>query len=246
MTASVGKDLSKSAAKSVGAFDGQEAPQLVTSANMFLWLREVYVVTGSGVSQWTDKSGNGRHASQSTDADRPQVTALAGQTAMDFDGLDYWFTFAADFTGMTASEAFFICKNNHDPADNANRGGWGDFCSDGQDQHHPHTDGVIYDGFGSTARKSTGNPSAALDSNHLYNVISTSSEWTANINGTQHYTTATNTVGWPTAGNCMFGRSQSTTNHWEGQCAEIIIYDAKLSTADRDAIEAYVNARYGI
>ena len=36
------------------------------------------IVTGTGVSQWTDQSGHGRHATQATGALQPAYTAIAG------------------------------------------------------------------------------------------------------------------------------------------------------------------------
>ena len=42
-------------------------------------------VTGAGVSQWDDQSGNGRHLLQATDTQRP---ALQGDGSILFDGVD--------------------------------------------------------------------------------------------------------------------------------------------------------------
>jgi hypothetical protein len=44
-------------------------------------------ITGSGVSQWDDQSGNGRHLLQATDANRPQKQA---DSSILFDGVAYF------------------------------------------------------------------------------------------------------------------------------------------------------------
>lgn len=47
-------------------------------------------VTGSGVSQWNDKSGSGNHLTQSTDASRPPYTrTVSGFTVPDFQTGDF-------------------------------------------------------------------------------------------------------------------------------------------------------------
>ena len=81
----------------------------------------------------------------------------------------------------------------------------------------------------------------ALATEHIYNVITASGEWTSNINDTQHFTTATNTVAFTaTAG---YGRSR-TTAYLDGVSAELIIFDAKLSSGDRDSVFADLEAYY--
>ena len=50
-------------------------------------------LNGSTVSQWNDKSGNARHASQATAANQPTRTlnGLGGRTVITFDGADWLF-----------------------------------------------------------------------------------------------------------------------------------------------------------
>jgi len=67
------------------------------------------VTTVSGaVSQWNDKSGNARHASQSTAANRPSYpgTALNSKSTVDFDGTNDVLT-ATLATGLSDSYAVF-------------------------------------------------------------------------------------------------------------------------------------------
>ncbi|MFM5937978.1 MAG: hypothetical protein ACKOQR_06925 [Dolichospermum sp.] len=61
-----------------------------------LWLdaadSSTIILNGSTVSQWRDKSGNGRHISQGTAANQPTYTAngLNGKPVLTFDGSDFF------------------------------------------------------------------------------------------------------------------------------------------------------------
>ena len=113
----------------------------------------------------------------------------------------------------------------------------------------PCTDSNIYDSFGTSARKATGDPSPSLTSFVLYNVTSVSGEWTSNINGAQHFTTGTNTVGFRTNTAIGVGAESGLTNiqnSLDGDIAELILYPAKLSSGDRTALEAYIAKLYAI
>jgi hypothetical protein len=77
-----------------------------------LWLdaADASTITESGgsVSQWDDKSGNGRNAAQSTPANRPTLTAsnLNNLDVITFDGSDD-VLIATLNTGLSSSFAFF-------------------------------------------------------------------------------------------------------------------------------------------
>jgi hypothetical protein len=71
------------------------SPRLWTPADLpigtlSLWLDaadlSTITVSGSGVSQWRDKSGNGRHWSQSSDAQRPSLSTSGGLPSILWDG----------------------------------------------------------------------------------------------------------------------------------------------------------------
>jgi hypothetical protein len=65
-----------------------------------------YTLSGSNVTTWTDTSGFGNDATQSTDADRPSVTSadLNGKDTIDFDGANSeWMTIASDSSHETSN-----------------------------------------------------------------------------------------------------------------------------------------------
>jgi hypothetical protein len=86
-----------------------------------LWLDASDISTisvDSGVSVWRDKSGNARHATQSTAASRPLLTTAGGYPVVRFDGTDDWLTIASSFfpagapSGVSFIIAAVVTENN--------------------------------------------------------------------------------------------------------------------------------------
>jgi hypothetical protein len=199
------------------------------------------------VGAWDDKSGNARHFTQATSSKRVSylTNLVNGLPALDDDGGDDALEGPNAFTGLTAAEVFVVVKVDNDPGGpSADPNDLWQFGTHAAATHYPYSDSNVYDGFGSDTRKSTGNPTLALTSWRLYNVVTTSSEWTSFIDGTQHYTTATNTVAFPTLPR-LFWHSATATG-LVGNIAELILYNAKLGTTDKDSVESYIASKYAL
>jgi len=76
-------------------------------AGLKLWTRfnSGITVTGSGVSQWDDVSGNGNHLTQSADTSRPSKEA---DGSILFDGVDNFLR--ATFTLVQPETIYLLCK----------------------------------------------------------------------------------------------------------------------------------------
>lgn len=226
---------------------------LSLGSSLALWLRADLGVTlnGATVSAWADQSGNGRHATQTTAADQPAFRAagdargIGGNASVDFDGASDSLGFADVFSALaTGAEIFFVGRLDLDPPTITTKTGLWTFGSSAESTHLPFTDGVVYDNFGSTARKAAGNPTPSLASPFLYGVKSVANEWTARVNGAQLYTTATSTVGWSATPN--LGR-YLTNAYLDGVTSEVIMLTAAGATAgNRASVHAYIRSRYGI
>ncbi len=212
------------------------------------WLRaDAGVVAANGaVSRWQDLARR-NDAVQLDGSRQPQLVenALNGRPVLRFEGK--WVNLAPNFMdGTSAAEVFVVLKHN------VAVGEWpflwlmgreDDSFYDTDVTYYPASDGAIYDRFGSTARKSTGRPAQDLNVTHLYNVSSQDGEWTSRLNGALHYTTSANAYYFPP--NALLGAS----NHyyggqWAGDVAELIIYDRKLSDAEREAVGYYLNQKW--
>jgi len=212
-----------------------------------LWLKadSLSLSDGDPVGTWSDSSGNGNDGTQSTGSNKPTYkTAIQnGKPIIRFNSafLNY-LTFPDFLSAMTAGQVFIVVKAN---ADNHANGLWdmGDPTNGNTGSWYPWDDGTIYEGWGTSSRKTTGNPTTALDAFVLYSVASASGNFTTYINGVQFYTTGTNTTSWPTAP--ILGRNSEST-YFPGDIGEVIIYNSVLSTANRQSVETYLNGRWAI
>jgi hypothetical protein len=205
-----------------------------------LWLSD----TGSDPSAWSDLSGNARHATQATVAWQPAIVSAAinGKQVRRFDGGNDNFGFASAFmSGSSAGTAFYVYKAAFDPAttgSGAPLSGWG---SSGSASHFPFTDGNVYEGFGTTSRKSCGNPTPSLTSPRIISNVSAANDWRLYIDGSLFFSTATNTVGW--GATPSIGTASNSVN---GDIAEVYILPYAATTTQRQDVESWLNTKYAI
>lgn len=219
-------------------------------AGLKVWYKAesiIGIANGGAVTTWGDSSGNGFDATQSTAAAKPTyLTAYVNDNpALRFDG-DAYFDIEDFSSGVTEAEIFIVVKVDNDPAGAAETSGlWGIGLHDVPTQY-PANDGIVYDQFGTTARKTVGNLVPALTSWRIYNVRASDSEWTATLDGTQVFTTATNTFG--LAPTPRLGRELAVagTVFLLGHVAELAIYSSILSSTNRTALLRSLGAKYNI
>jgi len=230
----------------------------VGSANCLFWLEAgeacenaagVPATEGQTIQFWRDFSSNGNDWEQSGASFRPVFDADAGSkfnngpavfnegSSGDIRGFG-----GPNLSSETAGEIFILLFLESNTPAAADSGFW-KFGTATFNTVIPWTDGNAYDGFGTNSRKSTGNPADDFSSSVIYNVISTSSEWTSKINSAtvNHFTTATNTVAFSSTP--FLGSSFSSASfQMDGRIAACVMYDGKLSSGDRtkvyDALDA--------
>ena len=216
---------------------------------MKLWLRADFGVVKDAsnlVSSLTDESGNGNTGTSSGSSQTLLVSgAMNGNPALHFNGQSTVISLPSFLSGGTAAEAFIVLRATSEQP-TGNRGLW----SIGSDYRnaYPQSDGQIVDDFGSANYYWSGATVVRLNEQHLYNVVSTSTEWTSRINGRIQFTTASNTVGfwpWPAIGSGGAVSGYGSTN-FDGDIAEVIIYDHALSPAERDSVNSYLMSKYGM
>lgn len=205
------------------------------------------LVDGDPVASATDTSGNARHFTQAGTGERPTMrggaSLLNGHLVVEHDGVDDVLV-GASLAALTDAHAFVVVKLDADPAVAlATSGLWVMSTSgDAPTTIFPYTDGVVYDGFGSTARRTVGNPTPALTSWRIYEVRSASGSWEAKLDGATLFSTATNTVGFPAVpsigGNEGGGRL-------DGRWAYFGIFPA-LTPTDAGRLRTYLQTRFGL
>jgi hypothetical protein len=217
--------------------------------SLALWLR---ADIGTGAS-WTDLSGAGRTPAQGTPSAQPTFRAaghargINGQPVVDWDGTSDYMDFGASaFSALSGgAEVFLIGRRDADPPPtDATSPIWVMGSSGDGSSLVPYSDGNVYEDFGSTTRKSAGNPAASLASPFSYNVVSIAGEFTVRVNGTQLYTTATNTVGW--SATPRLGRTLVASWFFAGVTAEVVMTVGKMSATDRTELRTYFHGRYAV
>jgi len=233
------------------------------------------VAADGGVARWEDKSGNARHATQSTSANRPaRKTAIqGGLDVLRFDGSNDSLSVAsstATFAFLHASNAtvFIVYKPNganpdalYSLIDNCRNGvtvtGYTLFYDDRSVV--PRNDRIVSAGGLNADNFVTVSADSFSPANTfvcITNVIKGQDGTAANRsrlykNGT--IDAAVNTGTGSTTGNATYDLKLGAaytwtddTNFLNGDYAEIIMYDTALSDTNRAAVEAYLLAKWGI
>jgi hypothetical protein len=206
-----------------------------------LWLKGDAVAGPGFVNLWPDQSVNQNHATQYSLPSQPQVIAGAinGYPVVHFDDGSTALNLPNLMAGAIAGEVFAVLR-----------------ATSTGDQHHglwhfgaePNGtwltfDGNIWDNFGSTTRFVPGSPTQSIYQFLLYNVSSQAGGWVSRINGIPNYVSMTNTVGFSTTP--ILGRNTENRS-FNGDIAEVLIYDHTLSTSERQAVEQYLTVKYAL
>lgn len=216
-------------------------------ASLQIWLR---ADLGFTPAQWSDQSGNGNHLVQETSSHQPSVRAnINGKASIFFDpstgGSEKYMNFSQFPGSLSDAHIFLVQKQTRAPTTSGKDGLWAIGSADAGSVVPWAGDGNIYDGAYTSARKSAGAPASAMNVANVYEVVSTSAEWTNKQNGTQIFTTATNAVLFADV-TALLGASAGGMNFFDGDIAEFILCGQKLSSAQRTALIAYLNARYAL
>lgn len=213
--------------------------------------------TGTGVSQWDDKSGNGRHMTQGTDANRPSLQAgvLNGRSVVRFNGTsDRMVASKLDSTagsifvvGMAtsfATQPVFVFGS--DTATNSvHRAGMFIFSTTSAlsfIQRANDTNDFV-----------TGNTVIATSTYHIFEAHSTGSAYSLVVDGTTQTLSivgGANTGDWfgdsPAIDNLSLGAEVDLApgNFLPGDIAEVIIYDSVLSADERDQVWTYLRGKW--
>lgn len=197
------------------------------------------------LSVWPDTSGNARHMTQDTASMMPHYRTGAGPR-----GINGWpcvefmggqiLNLPNFLTGFAAGDIFIVLAVDADPPTNQNLTGiwWMGVDGLSQRSHHPWTDGQIYNDFGTSSRKSCGNPAQDLRQLHIAEFWSAANDWGCRINGNNLFTTSSNTVAWPTTP--QLGGATSHSWRMDGRVVAMVLFDRKLGDAERADMEGWL------
>jgi hypothetical protein len=225
-------------------------------ADLWAWYDASYapsVTIATGVSNLADRSGNARDATNGVGGTQPALASAVqnGLDALYYDATAAFVLDIPDMSALTAGTYVAIAKRDEDPptGSGASGGDAGPVLYSGtsvENEHHPYNDGTIYDSFGSTVRKTAGNPTPSLASWFLFSARSAASDYEFYVNGTSLFSTGTNTVGFNTLPSIGLSRAAAQNYRFEGHIGEVVILGVAATTANRQKVEGYLAWKWGV
>jgi hypothetical protein len=205
------------------------------------------------VARWEDKSGNARHATQSSSGSRPQrkTSLFNSLDSIRFDGSDD--ILLMDFGGSTSQPVYVFAatRKNGNPADVNGRVFHSSSSNSGESNvflplaalgasSGPIAGNYVWN-FGSNV-----NSSAAFGSTHaIYATLASGSGSVIFRNGTSSTTANPGTNALQRY--CSIGgRHHDGLRNYNGDISEIIIVSAATATEDRQIIEGYLAHKWGL
>lgn len=203
-----------------------------------LWLdandSATITLTSGAVSQWSDKSGNARHATQTTASKRPLVTSNAQNScsAITFDATDdamvTSYTINRDYTIAIVAMQTGAGSSRLLNSSTANR-----LIAIRRASEPVFLGGNVVDAaYGS-------------DNTYLMGVltVSTSATSTYHYNGTNIANASPSSADW---GTLTFGASGVFSEVARGSIGEVVVVPSALSTTDRQKLEGYFAYKWGL
>jgi len=222
---------------------GLWSPADITTA---LWLDasdESTITASSGrISQWSDKSGNSRNATQATGAQQPKITTAAqnSRSVVEFDPVSSSFQRLSFSRLANLGHVFFVAKKN-----------------DVDDSEVVLTDGSVTDlrgvflgnlGSNFRAQQIAGSLSTATRNNwHIAEVRTDGTNASLGIDATRTTSAdadvmSSSDIGWYRNPNTSFVNQYS----FRGQIGEIILCTTALSDSTRQKVEGYLAHKWGL
>lgn len=208
---------------------------------LVLWLDASQIVglnDGDPVSTWPDSSGNGNDATQATASKKPtyETGVQNGLPVVRLDGVDD-FLRTASFTAIPQPLTYFVVLNSVN-------GNSGQVVFDGVVSSPRCLLGIFpintWDMYSNGADTVAGVVSSG--SFNLLTALFSGSSSTLTINSGIPVTVNPGTDG--TTG-VSVGVRFSDTQNWGGDVGELLFYNRALSTAEREANEAYLRNKWG-
>lgn len=224
-------------------------------SNLALWLDAADTATitaiAGRVSQWSDKSGNGCHSSQSTDGYQPVTTTINGLNALLFDGTDDYLNVGSGAYSIPngANTLFTVYKTAVSSQQRILNGliaggtgtRWGQLVTD-----YPSY-GIT--GLNDPAAYTPVTKTTAADTNTHVGVT----RFAGGAGGVLSvYNNGGSPVTGTTTGNIstidmmLVGRGPTITAIFNGAICEIVAYNRALSDAELNLVGVYLSKKWGV
>lgn len=207
------------------------------------------VAADGTVKRWEDKSGNARHATEGTNPPQRKTAVVASQDALLFDGINDGMSFSGNMENGSGHVTLFVV------AQRTSTSGVGFMLNKDNSNVSPRAhqflriNGALVETHWWTPTlqaPTQGNITANVT--FLASLRLGSSGGTVGLNGTDSALNSNGSSITTTNQPTQIGRYWTVNNAdmWGGYICEIIGYDNALSNTDKEAVEDYLMAKWGI
>ena len=228
-----------------------------TEISTALWLdaedTSTITLNGSTVSQWADKSGNGRNATQATGVNQPtyNATGLNSKPTLTADTTKFLVANATGFSGGPDLWVIAVATMN---SATLSYGRLVAFSAPPLDDHNaaPTTVAILRDAITNNVAAYRNNfqlskAAVSLSTPSILESIYDSVNHTMYVNGTAGTPVASIGTFTATPRIALFNYlAAPTLAGWSGNCSEVIIGDSALSTDNRQKLEGYLAWKWGL
>ncbi|MEM6700707.1 MAG: hypothetical protein AAF599_20040, partial [Bacteroidota bacterium] len=227
-----------------------------------VWLKAdngLSVDGSNNATTWKDNSGNSRDADVVTSDPQKLDNFINFNPAIDFDGNDqFQFSSSPFVSSYTAAEAVVVTKD--DAWTSCQCGPPYNFGGSAESLYSWNNSNIYDNNFtndrlgfnpligsiidGKSGLAITGDPVDVRDWN-IYGTYSATNEWGLQFNGEFKAMTTTNTTSFAlTAANEQIGVGRN--RGFNGDIAEVILFDKVLTTTERNQVNSYLGIKYGM
>tara|TARA_R110000803_G_scaffold210379_2_gene281987 strand:+ start:108 stop:1412 length:1305 start_codon:yes stop_codon:yes gene_type:complete len=201
------------------------------------------ITTATGVSQWSDKSGQGNHLTQATGSKQPlvQSAALNGKNTILMDG-------TADklqrttYTGGAISQAvtfYLVVKVSQTVGDSGYI-----FDAGGATRNYCYNNGTAPDLYYMNGGGSDIIPSTNVST--TWTMISLVFDGASSSFEQDQVVIATGNSGTSATNGITLGGRHTDSSYAAHDYAEVLVYDSVLSAVDKSGVEIYLKNKWGI
>jgi hypothetical protein len=220
-----------------------------------LWLSD----TGSNPAQWDDLSGNGRHATQATGIHQPAIipNALNGRQVRRFDGSNDFYAIAdrALLRNLAGATVFAVATPSSVAV-----GERIVFSARSSGAANLFVQGIIANQFRYGGRRVAADAGDFANfgtvSNNTPYIFTAIQNWQSatksafvsngNTDNDTSFQTSGNSENVDSASDLSIGVSSTGGLFWNGDIAELLIFQRAITTTERQALERYASAKYNI
>lgn len=221
----------------------------IPRSGLIQWQRSTSGITlsGSDVANWQDISGSLKDASNSSNRPTLASNAVNGMPAVNFNGSQFLQT-PSGYSNFTSGLTAMLVAKPVSVSAGARLFEYGNgAASDNIIMSLPSNTGLTFSTYNSSTSSSATASSGATLGNFqlLESVYNGSNTATLFVNGGQvAQSTSMQVLNNQTRNNNFIAQDSSASNRFNGQLAEMLIWNRALTSAERTAVEGYLLNRY--